>query len=112
MLYQCIIQNALSVKLSDKSILSQKAFDLELKNLTNNEIETLEINSGVKVVTINNDFLAKKLGLTKDCIIIKINEKDIESIEDLNKLQSLNFKDLYNLEVIYKNGNSKNWWLR
>ncbi len=100
------------VKLSDKSILTQKAFDLELKNLTSDEINDLEIKSGVKVVTINNDFLAKKLGLTKGCIIIKINEKDIESIEDLNKLESLSFKNLYNLEVIYKNGNSKNWWLR
>lgn len=100
------------VKLSDKSFLTQKAFDLELKNLSSNEIDDLDIKSGVKVVTINNDFLAKKLGLKKGCIIIKINEKDIESIEDLNKLESLSFKNLYNLEVIYKNGNSKNWWLR
>jgi len=102
----------MSVKLSDKSILTLKAFDLELKNLTSNEINDLDIKSGVKIVAINRDFLSKELGLTKDCIIIKINEKEIESIEDLNKLKSLNFKNLYNLEVIYKNGNSKNWWLR
>jgi len=100
------------VKLSDKSILTQKAFDLELKNLTSNEIDNLEIKSGVKVVAINNNFLAKKLGLTKGTIIIKINEKEIESIEDLNKLKNLDFNNLYNLEVIYKNGDSKNWWLR
>jgi len=103
---------AILVKLSDKSILTQKAFDLELKNLTNNEINDLDIKSGVKIVTINRDFLSKELGLTKGCIIIRINEKEIESIEDLNKLKSLDFKTLYNLEVIYKNGNSKNWWLR
>lgn len=102
----------IAVKLSDKSILTQKAFDLELKNLTPNEIEDLDIKSGVTVVDNNNPFLAKKLGITKGCIIIKINEKDIESIDDLNKLKSLDFKNLYNLEVIYKNGNSKNWWLR
>ena len=66
----------------------------------------------MKIVTINRNFLSKELGLTKGCIIIKINEKEIESIEDLNKLKSLDFKTLYNLEVIYKNGNSKNWWLR
>jgi Do/DeqQ family serine protease len=100
------------VKLSDKSILTKKAFDLELKNLTSNEINDLDIKSGVKVMNINNDFLSKKLGLTKNCIIIKINEKEIESIEDLNKFKNLDFKNLYNLEVIYKNGNSKNWWLR
>lgn len=102
----------IAVKLSDKSILTQKAFDLELKNLTPNEIEDLDIKSGVTVVDNKNAFLAQKLGITKGCIIIKINEKEIESIEDLNKLKSLDFKNLYNLEVIYKNGNSKNWWLR
>lgn len=100
------------VTLSDNSILTQKAFDLELKNLTNQEIDVLEINSGVKVVGIDNDFLIKKLGITKDCIIIRINEKEIESLDDLKELKSLHFKNLYNLEIIYKNGNSKNWWLR
>lgn len=102
----------IAVKLSDKSILTQKAFDLELKNLTQNEIQNLDIKSGVTVVDNKNGFLAKKLGITKGCIITKINEKEIESIDDLSKLKSLNFKNLYNLEVIYKNGNSKNWWLR
>jgi len=105
-------QQTIAVKLSDKSILTQKAFDLELKNLTANEIEDLEIKSGVTVVENKNAFLAKKLGITKGCIIIKINEKEIESIDDLNNLKSLDFKNLYNLEVIYKNGDSKNWWLR
>jgi len=102
----------MSVKLSDKSILTLKAFDLELKNLTSNETNDLDIKSGVKIVTINRDFLSKELGLTKGCIIIKINEKEIESIDDLKELNSLDFKNLYNIEVIYKNGNSKNWWLR
>jgi len=106
------VLKTIPVKLSDKSILTEKVLGLELKNLTNNEINDLDIKSGVKVVAINNDFLAKNLGLTKDCIIIKINEKDIESIEDLNKLKNLDSNSLYNLEVIYKNGNSKNWWLR
>ncbi|NQY29507.1 MAG: trypsin-like peptidase domain-containing protein [Flavobacteriaceae bacterium] len=100
------------VTLSDKSILTQKAFDLDLKNLTNQEIDVLDIKSGVKVVAINNDFITQKLGITKGCIIIKINEKDIESIDDLKELKSLDFKNLYHLEVIYKNGDSKNWWLR
>ena len=100
------------IKLSDKSILIEEAFGIELKNLTNYEKEKLDLKSGIKVVEINNDFFEKKLGLTKGCIIIKFNEREIESIEDLNKLKSLDFENLYNLEVIYKNGNSKNWWLR
>ena len=102
----------LSVKLSDKSILTQYAFDLELKNLTAQEIESFDIKSGVKVVENNSDFLMKKLSITKGCIIIRINEKDIENIDDLKELNSLNIKNLYNIEVIYQNGNSKNWWLR
>jgi len=102
----------ISVKLSDKSILTQKAFGLELKNLTNHEIDALDLKSGIKVVDINHDFLVTKLGITKGCVIIKFNEKEIESIEDLNKLKNLDFKNLYHLEVVYKNGDSKNWWLR
>jgi len=101
-----------TVKLSDNSILTENVLGLELKNLTTDEIDALEIKSGVRIVTIDNDFLSKKLGLTKDCIIIKINEKDIESIEDLAKLKNLDSNNLYNIEVIYKNGDSKNWWLR
>ncbi|MGB0896407.1 MAG: trypsin-like peptidase domain-containing protein [Flavobacteriaceae bacterium] len=100
------------VKLSDKSILTRKAFNLELKNLTTKEIELFDVKSGVKVVSNSNSFLQRKLGITKNCIIIKINEKDIDSIEDLNSLKSLDVNDLYNIEVIYTNGNSKNWWLR
>lgn len=102
----------ISVKLSDKSILTQTAFNLELKNLSSQDIDNLDISNGVKVVANTNDFLTRKLGITKDCVIIRINEKDIDSIDDLEKLKSLNFNDLYNIEVIYKNGNSKNWWLR
>lgn len=102
----------INVKLSDKSILTQTAFNLELKNLTSNEIDQYDIKSGVKVIGNNNNFLTKKLGITKDCIIIRINEQEIETIDDLSKLKSLDFNDLYNIEVIYKNGNSKNWWLR
>lgn len=102
----------ITVKLSDKSILTQKAFNLELKNLTPKEIDLFDVKNGVKVVNSNNSFLNKKLGITKGCVIIKINEQDIDSIEDLNKLKSLDFNDLYNIEVVYKNGNSKNWWLR
>jgi len=100
------------VTLSDKSIFTQSAFGLELKNLTNHETDNLDIKSGIKVAAIKNDFLVKKLGLTKGCIITKFNEIEIKNIEDLNKLKSLDFENLYNLEVIYKNGNSKNWWLR
>ena len=105
-------QKTISVKLSDKSILTQEAFNLELKNLTPKEIDLFDIKSGVKVIANNNNFLSNKLGITKDCIIIKINEQEIDSIDDLGKLKSLDFNDLYNIEVIYKNGNSKNWWLR
>lgn len=102
----------ITVKLSDKSILTQTAFNLELKNLTSKEVDLFDVKSGVKVVTNNSSFLTQKLGITKDCIIIKINEKEIDNIDDLSKLKSLDFNDLYNIEVIYKNGNSKNWWLR
>ncbi|MGB1269568.1 MAG: S1C family serine protease [Flavobacteriaceae bacterium] len=102
----------ISVKLSDKSILTKEAFNLELKNLTPEEVEQYDIKSGVKVITNNSSFLTHKLGITKDCIIIKINEEEIDSIDDLSKLKSLNYNDLYNIEVVYKNGNSKNWWLR
>lgn len=100
------------VKLSDKSILTQEAFGMQLKNLTQDEKEKYDIPSGLKVTDVKNNLLRKNLGITKDCIITKFNEKSIENIEDLNKLKSLNIKNLYQIEVIYKNGQMKNWWLQ
>ena len=35
-----------------------------------------------------------------------------EIIDDLNDLKSLDINDIYNLEVVYKTGKSKNWWFR
>lgn len=100
------------VKLSDKSILTKEAFGLQLKNLTQSEKEKFEIPSGIRVTDVTNSFLSKKLHITKDCIITKFNEKPIESIEDLENLKSLDINKLYQIEVIYKNGQMKNWWLQ
>lgn len=101
-----------AVKLSDKSILTKEAFDLELKNLTPDERTDLDLKSGVKVTKNNNSFLSKKLRITKGCIITQINEQPIESLDDFDNLKSLDLNNLYNIEVVYKNGESKNWWLR
>jgi Do/DeqQ family serine protease len=99
------------VKLTDNSIFTINAFDLELKNLTNTELEQKNT-VGVKVVGINNKSLSKELGIRKGCIITKINETKIESIDDLNKFRNINFSKLYNVEVQYENGELKNWWIR
>lgn len=104
--------NNILVKLSDKSVFILKAFDLELKNLSSEEKKYQKKNIGVKVVGINNKSLSKELGIKKGCIITRINEKRIESIDDLNNFRSTNFKTLYNLEVKYQNGEIKNWWIR
>ena len=102
----------LAVKLSDNSILTQEAFGLSLQNLDKEEKENLELRNGVKVTKSNNLFLSEKLGITKSCVIITINEKPIESIADLNSFSSLSITQLYNLEVVYPDGKSKNWWLK
>jgi Do/DeqQ family serine protease len=100
------------VKLSNKTVFTIKAFDLELKNLSSEEIKYQQKNIGVKVVGINNKSLSKELGISKGCIITKINEKRIESIDDLRNFSNTNFKTLYNIEVKYQNGEIKNWWIR
>lgn len=102
----------IEVKLSDNSILTHDAFGLSLKNLSKQEKENLELKSGVKVTKSNNLFLSEKLGVTKNCVIIRINEKPIENINDLNSYSSLSITQLYNLEVVYPDGKSKNWWLK
>jgi len=102
----------ITVKLSDKSILTQKAFGLELKNLTQEEKDKFEISSGVRVKGVKNTILSNNLNITKDCIITKINERAIESIKDLDYLNSSKIKKIYQIEVIYPNGQMKNWWLR
>ncbi|MFD0962847.1 S1C family serine protease [Pseudofulvibacter geojedonensis] len=100
------------VKLSDKSILTSTAFGLELKNLTQTEKENYDISSGIRVIEVIDSRLKKNLRITKDCVITKFNEKSIESIDDLNELKSLEIKNLYQIEVIYPDGQMKNWWLQ
>ncbi len=106
------VLKTLSVQLSDTSILTKKAFELTLKNLTKQEKNDFEIKSGVKVTQNRSAFLADKLGVTKGCVITQINEKPIECIADLDVLASLSLQKLYNIEVVYPSGKSKNWWLR
>ncbi len=102
----------ISLKLSDKSVFTIKAFDLELKNLSNQELKKFDLKEGVKVVGVNNNTLKNELGINKGCIIIKINEVEIKNIDDINKLRNMDISKLYNIEVKYKSGEIKNWWIK
>ena len=102
----------LPVKLSNKNILVTEAFGLQLKNLSDSSKASRGLSAGVLVTQNNSKFLAQKLRITKNCVITQINETAIDSIDDLAQLESLNIKNLYNIEVIYPSGKVKNWWLR
>lgn len=75
------------VTLSKSEILTVEFMDIELKNLPDSIKEKYNINSGLLVTKNNNYRLYNKVGLNSGYIITEINGVELNSVEDLTKLQ-------------------------
>ena len=86
-------QKQVKVKLSTPEIFTVEFMDMELKNISNTVKSKLEIKNGVLIERINNKSL-KNTGITKGYYILSINDRAVESIDDINA-----FKQSYNTSV-------------
>lgn len=75
------------VTLSKSDIISVEFMKMELKDLPNSVKEKYEITNGVQVSKTNNRYLYSNLGITEGYIITEINNKKIESIQDISILK-------------------------
>lgn len=75
------------VTISKTDIFSVKFMNMEFRDLSTSIKEKYEIPNGVQVSKTNNKYLYSNLGITEGYIITEINNKKIESIQDISKLK-------------------------
>ena len=75
------------VRLTKRGLEKVEFIGLELRNLSKEAKEKLEIEGGAYVSESNNYELYKKLGLKKGYVITEINDIPIKSIEDVQRLK-------------------------
>lgn len=75
-----------SVTLSKNDIAQSKFKGMELENLTSADKQKLQINSGVKITSIENPRLAQFKNELTGAVILKINNIPVTDMEQVNKL--------------------------
>ncbi len=78
-------------------------FGARLELLSSADKRSYGVASGVKIAEIN-DGLFKDLGLKKGTVIVGINGKGINSVEDIRKATGSNEKSLKSMEIVTPDG--------
>ena len=96
-------QIQVKVTLSTPEIFTVEFMDMELKNISNSVKSKLQIKNGVLIERINNKSL-KNTGITQGYFILSINDRDIESIDDINALKQSYNTSVYSIKFMSPNG--------
>ena len=96
-------QKQVKVKLSTPEIFTVEFMDMELKNISNTVKSKLEIKNGVLIERINNKSL-KNTGITKGYYILSINDRAVESIDDINALKQSYNTSVYSIKFMSPKG--------
>ena len=95
------VLKTIPVTLTKTDILVIKFMKMELSNLPSKLKKEFNIKHGVFVKKTNNNWLYSKLGISEGYIITRINDKKIESIQDISKLKEKYGNDgLENIEKL------------
>lgn len=73
------------VKLSKSDIISVEFINMELRNIPSEIKKNYDINEGVIVQKNENAYLYQKLGIRPGYIITKVNDIEINSVQDISK---------------------------
>ncbi len=84
------------VTISNTDIFSVEFLKMELRDLSSSIKEKYDIPNGVIISKTKNKWLYNKLGITEGYIITKINNKKIESIQDISNLKAKYDDDFIN----------------
>jgi Do/DeqQ family serine protease len=96
-------QKQVKVTLSTPEIFTIEFMDMKLKNISNSVKSKLQIKNGVLIERINNKSL-KNTGITQGYFILSINDRDIESIDDINALKQSYNTSVYSIKFMSPNG--------
>lgn len=75
------------VTLSNVEIMTAEFLDIQVRNISQDKKEEYNIENGVVVTQNDNYWLYQKIGLNKGYIITDINDRKINSIDDINDLK-------------------------
>ncbi|GAA3577495.1 trypsin-like peptidase domain-containing protein [Snuella lapsa] len=99
------------VTISSIEILSVRFMDMELQDLSDSFKKAYDIDYGVRVKNSENKWLLSNLGITEGYIITGINDRKIESIQDIAELKNKYGDDILDnikrLEYINKRNQRK-----
>jgi Do/DeqQ family serine protease len=105
-------EKIIAVKLSKEASIVD-FMNIEFRNLSSKMKELYKTDKGVFVTKSNNNRLYKATGLNSGYILTAINNKPINSLEDIKELQNTygdSFEDsLISLELINRNGEKKQY---
>ncbi len=102
----------LQVKLNKKEMYFVQEFNFNLKDLTQQERNKFGIQSGAKIVGIENDALTN-YGVTEGYIIVKINNIQIEDAEQAQKILNMkNPNQALRIEMLNPNGELERYIFR
>lgn len=96
-------QKQVKVTLSTPEIFTVEFMDMELKNISNSVKSKLQIKNGVLIERVNNKSL-KNTGITQGYFILSINDRDIESIDDINALKQSYNTSVYSIKFMSPKG--------
>lgn len=96
-------QKQVKVSLSTPEIFTVEFMDMELRNISNSLKSKLEIKNGVLIERINNKSL-KKTGISQGYYILSINDRDIESIDDINTIKQAYNTSIYSIKFMSPKG--------
>lgn len=85
-----VIGNTSIVK---KQVMDTKKLGITVRNLTSEELKGLRISNGVIITNITDGIVASQIRLRKSFIIMQVNEKDIKSTADLDKILASDEKE-------------------
>ncbi len=100
------------VRLDKKELYHVKDLNFNLKDLTQSELSRYGINSGAKIVSVENETL-KNYGVANGYIIVRINNITIEGAEQAQKI--LNMKQpnqAFRIEMLNPNGELERYIFR
>jgi serine protease Do len=78
-------------------------FGARLESLASSDKRSFGVNNGVKITEVN-DGLFKDMGLRKGTIILSVNNKDVNTADDVRQATGNNEKALKSIEVITPDG--------
>ena len=73
---------------------------ISVKNLTKQELQGLRIKNGVYISNIRNGLIASQTRMKKSFVIIQVNDQDVKSIEDLDRILASD-EDEFQITGIY-----------